>query len=723
MKRYVITISCLLCVALLAFGLYYAGGFYIELPANTEPSFAVRTQEDRIEYRTETGWEDFEIRGVNLGSGIPGEWSTDYAIDQQTYLRWFSQMQQMGVNVVRVYSVQAPEFYRALEEFNKQAQTPIYLLQGIWVDEYAQNSHVDAFDRVFQEKLIESCKTAVDVVHGKRFILSNDADSGAGFFFCDVSQWLLGYVIGGEWMDVTVAYTDEKYPQMEAYVGNYLYTTEDATAFEIMLAQTGDMLIAYETERYEQQRLVSFANTKTTDPFDYPQEVKEFFRKCASIDMEHIQSMDAFETGLFASYSVYSYDLDYFAVMEPEQWQSLTQNTVNFDDCNGTNGTMDTYLAYWKLLNAHHRMPVVALEFGVATGRGMAQQNTQTGLHEGYLSEQEQGAALVECWEDIVKSGCAGACVYSWQDEWNKRTWNTMFAVDISRSPYWSDAQSSDQHFGLLAFEPGEERVCIVDGDDSEWDASDVVVRSDDGACVSVKYDARYLYFCIRKPGFVFGEDTLYLPIDTTQKTGTTVCPDYDLSFDRAVDFLVQIHTEEDSVLMVQDRYHAIHANFEAEITGEDAYIAPPAKDSSHFEVAQMAIKDSVRQFWEQPATLDTFETGRLHYGNADPEAENYDSLTDFAMNGDTIELRLPWALLNFADPSRMQIHDDYYDGNYGVEFITLKKLFVGLGTSGQNIKLEGTSLKGWGNRVTWQERLKPAYDALKTCWTGGEDA
>lgn len=719
MKRFVITISCLLCAALLAFGIYYGGGVYIDLSAEKETAFSVRTQGDRIQLLTEKGWEDIRLQGVDLGSGEPGEWSTDHDIDKETYLRWLAQIQAMGANVIRVYSVQAPAFYAALAEHNGESETPLYLLQGIWVNDYAQNSHIDALDSDFCGELLEDCYAAVDVLHGKRFVLTNDAGSAAGLFLRDVSRWVLGYVIGGEWTDVTVAYTDEKYPDIEGYEGAFLYTAPEATAFETMLAQVGDALLSYEADRYGEQRLITFANTRTTDPFDYPQEVTEFFRKCAAIDVEHILTTDALQTGLFASYSVYSYDLDYLAVMTPEEWQGLTAAAVDFSGCDGVDGTLDTYLAYLKLLNAHHTVPVVVMEFGAASGRGIAQYNEATGTHEGHLSEAEQGKAIVGCWEDIVASGCAGGCVFSWQDEWHKRSWNTMFAVDNSRTPYWSDAQSSDQHFGLLAFDPGEENICTVDGDGAEWDEEDVVARYADGSAVSMRYDERYLYFLIEKPGYVYGQETLYLPIDTTQKTGSYSA--LGLQFDRAVDFLIRIHTDSDSALLVQERYHDIHANFEQEITGKDAYIDPPAKNGTRFETAQMAVKDAGSQFWNQPATLDAFETGKLRRGNADPASPLYDSLADFAVGEGVVELRLPWALLNFADPSRMRIHDDYYDGNYGVAFISLRELYVGLGTVGETIELARFPLKGWGNDVTWHERLKPAYTALQTCWTGGE--
>lgn len=66
----------------------------------------------------------------------------------------------------------------------------------------------------------------VDVIHGKRLIINNDADK-AGLYLHDVSKWVLGYIIGNGWEDTTVAYTDEKYPDMEPYKGTYLTASKD----------------------------------------------------------------------------------------------------------------------------------------------------------------------------------------------------------------------------------------------------------------------------------------------------------------------------------------------------------------------------------------------------------------------------------------------------------------------------------------------------------------
>ena len=123
----------------------------------------------------------------------------------------------------------------------------------------------------------------------------------------------------------------------------------------------------------------------------------------------------------------------------------------------------NTYRAYLNAINEFHNIPVVISEYGVTTGRGRAQKDENTGRDQGYVTEQEHGQYLIECYEDIMDSGCAGSLIFSWQDEWFKRTWNTMHSVDLDNTPYWSDYQTNEQFFGLLTFDPGEEEsVCYV---------------------------------------------------------------------------------------------------------------------------------------------------------------------------------------------------------------------------------------------------------------------
>ena len=115
---------------------------------------------------------------------------------------------------------------------------------------------------------------------------------------------------------------------------------------------------------------------------------------------------------------------------------------------------------------------------------------------------------------------------------------------------------------------------------------------------------------------------------------------------------------------------------------------------------------------------IHTGETGKLVYGNGDPESENYNSLADFIFFDGGAEIRIPWNLLNFSDPSRKHIHDDYYE-NYGVEKLKIDSLFIGVGTpDGEGeIKMNQYDLKEWGNSLKYRERLKKSYYMLSQYW------
>lgn len=709
MKKFIIA-ACI--VVLLVFALneaYYRFGVYVDLDPDTPVTTFMTVDEDTIYMEKDGKVEPFEIRGVNMGVGIPGEWATDYAIDEETYLRWFAWIQEMGANTIRVYTILHDDFYNAFYEYNKDREEPLYLIHGVWINDYVQNSHLDAYDDEFMGTFLDDCRTVIDIIHGKKN-LNLGYGIGSGSYRKDISQWVIGYILGVEWEDVTVVYTDHKYPERCVYQGKYMYTTEDATPFEAMLCEVGDKVIEYEIERYKQQRLVAFSNWPTTDPFDYPEDITLYFMKCAKVDVEHIRTTDEFISGQFASYHVYPYYPDYLNYFDDKSSFDRTED-----------GVLNTYRTYLKMLTAHHTMPVVISEYGVSTGRGMAQRDYNTGRNQGNMSEDEQGEALIECYEDIMAAGCAGSCVFTWQDEWFKRTWNTMHAVDLLNTPYWSDYQTNEQYFGLLSFDPGNEKsVCYVDGDTSEWTDDDLVVENGDMS-LSMKYDEKFIYFLIEKDDFSSENDKIYIPIDTTQKTGSTYCSNYDMSFARACDFLIVIDGKENSRVLVQERYDTLRAMYYHETDDKDAYVNEVDADTPVFNPIHLMLQTATPLLtgnWT--ATAETYETGLLTYGNANPEDEDFCSLADFIFTDNGVELKLPWQLLNFGNPSEMMIHDDYYE-NYGVEFIKIDRMYLGITDENygkQRVNMEPFELEGWGKEVTYHERLKESYYIIKDYWT-----
>ena len=116
-----------------------------------------------------------------------------------------------------------------------------------------------------------------------------------------------------------------------------------------------------------------------------------------------------------------------------------------------------------------------------------------------------------------------------------------MAGVDLTATPYWSDYQTNEQYFGLLSFDPGEEEsVSYPDGDKSEWTEEDRISEQN-GVRLSMKQDERYLYFLVEQEGFNVLSDKLYIPVDTTPKSGSLRAGNLGVEMDRAADFVVEL--------------------------------------------------------------------------------------------------------------------------------------------------------------------------------------
>ena len=726
MKKY---LTICLTVILLLFAAdylyFYNGSVY--LPYTGEVTCRTGSDSQFLYLDTGDGPEVFELRGVNLGQGKPGHFATEHAITKNEYLRWFRQIQELGANTIRIYTIANPDFYEAFYEFNVDNSQPLYLIHGVWIDDYLINSSYSAFDREFYEPFLEDCRNVVDVVHG-RHKRQGDHAFFSDYYKWDISPWVYGYLLGVEWEANLVVYTNDCVPQAEQYQGAYLYT-ENARNFEIFLAAIGDRTIAYETEKYGSQRVVAFSNWPTTCPLEFSEANEVAHEKLGKVDVNNIRPTQAFAGGMFASYHIYPYFPEY-VLFEEE-----TGNVEN------------SYRTYLSMLTQHHNLPVVVSEFGVPSSRGKAayEQNRALGRDQGGINETQQGEALVAMCEDIKASGCAGGMVFIWQDEWFKRTWNTCYAVDLNATCYWSDYQTNEQYFGLLSFDPGKEQsVCYVDADKSEWTNSDVVTEQD-GRRLSMKYDEKFVYFLVEQEGFDVRRDKLYIPVDTTPKSGSRYASNLNLWMSDPADFVLEIDGQYNSRLWVHKRYDtllALYGNLFSRFY--NSYLNAPSIDTSTFDKVNLLLEevdyymesgseettDDIKvEFWNYDFvnrngtyyTLEqTYETGKLTYGNANPDSRDFNSLADFCAGEGFVEIKLPWQLLNFADPTTMRIHDDYYEC-YGVEYLTIDSIRVGVGDGSDTIQMARFPMKKLGREPQYHERLKQSYYILQDYWTQEE--
>lgn len=703
MKRFLMV--CMLVVALAAAGTYIV--FYTSFVPfsrlDEEPEYFMKVQEKEIIRIVEGTEEVFEIKGVDLGAGLPGSFATEFAIDYDRYMQWFGLIQEMNANVIRVYTISDPEFYHAFYDYNVDNPDPLYLLHGVWVDDEVVRGANDAYADQFIEVFRKDCRKLVDVLHGRRNIWYNSRH-GYGTYKWDVSEWVAGYILGVEWDPDIVLYTDDVQEHMASFSGEFLYTDADASAFEAMLARVGDTLLEYEMRKYGEQKLLAFSNWPETDPLDHEQWRLEQNTNLAKIDVEHIHAKENLKTGMFASYHIYPY---YPAFLDFEE------KYASYADEEGEN---NPYRGYLQEINAHHTIPVVVSEFGLPSSRGIARINKARGMDQGNLSETEQAERLQILYRDIKAADCAGAVVFAWQDEWFKRTWNTWPGVNLARNAYWSDYQTNEQSFGLITFDPGEEAsIVYVDGDVEEWEEIPWIVR-DENSGLQAAYDEKFIYFHTWVRNLKAG-DVVYLPVDITPNSGALKEAESGLTFQQPVDFLIRLDGEDNSAVLVQEYYDILWATERREIWEEDAFIHPPEKDSQVFHPIWQFLRGKIMMLNGEVLEPWLFPTGELVHGDANPEHEAFNSLADFTIKGDHIELRIPWSMFNFSDPSQMCIHDDYYR-HYGVEERKIDSMDISMQIRQgglMSIKPFGTlELKGWGNHPTWHMRIKASYYAMQ---------
>ena len=151
MKKFIIIISLIILVLLGIDWLYFYEGVYFDFKDEKPIEYFTKVNGEEIYIKNGSSYDPFEIRGVNLGSGLPGQWATSFAIDEETYLRWFGYIQDMGANTIRVYTIQNDTFYNAFYKYNKGSKNPLYLLHGVWVNDYVLNSHRDAYSKDFYD--------------------------------------------------------------------------------------------------------------------------------------------------------------------------------------------------------------------------------------------------------------------------------------------------------------------------------------------------------------------------------------------------------------------------------------------------------------------------------------------------------------------------------------------------------------------------------------------
>ncbi len=622
---------------------------------------AFRALRDHLEVHDGV-WKKFFVKGVNVGLGLPGYFPGEFSVKKGTYLKWFGQISELGANAVRVYTILPPDFYEALFLFNASGKR-LHLFQEVWTELPEKN---DFRDRGFLDGFRTEIRDAVDAVYGNA-VLPERPGHAHGRYEYDVSPYVAGFILGREWETCAVkAFNDLHGRQSRDHDGTFL-SIRSGTPFEVWITEMCDFLLRYEQERYALTHPVTTVNWPTLDPLDHPSESTygdtsaapgpQDDKGCERVPIEDAESLDLAKiraksgSGFFALYHVYPYYPDF----------------MNYDFLDRE----DPYGAYLSELKKHHgSQPVLIAEFGVPSSREAAHWH-RGGWHQGRHGEREQGEINGQLMQAIHRSGMAGGILFSWYDEWFKKNWLFQpYELPAERKPYWFNLQDPEQNYGLLAAYPGYPGKKVNLACRSEdWTGAAVlyenkkdtmVFRFQDGADdarrlkrLSVQHDEGFLYILLETAGTIdFTRAQFLIGLDTCSSgTGERLLPfGTNVLCPAGLTFLIHLAGKERSRILTT-------ASYDKYLNGMTGEIAPVKSDQGAWVMMQnepnirRSSRDGKRIF---PARL--FTMSRLTFGTLDPKGPDYHSLADFYYRDGMIELRIPWGLINIADPSSKQV-------------------------------------------------------------------
>jgi len=237
---------------------------------------------------------------------------------------------------------------------------------------------------------------------------------------------------------------------------------------------------------------------------------------------------------------------------------------------------------------------------------------------------------------NIYDTGCGGALIFEWIDEWTKASWITApVSTTPDRRYLWHDVTNPEQNFGLITFDQGEP-------DYSHWEP-----ESRNGYIEKVEsaFDNEFFYCRLTLSESPADNKKIIIGYDTYgSDIGESVLPD-GVTISNRAEFALGISLPDTARLYVTEAYDTFgiwHG-----VSGDEQLYHSVVSDGAPWKLVR----------WKNNSgENDIYEIGKLGIGYMDGEKTSLDAVT---VDNNTIEIRVPWTLLNFTDPSAVEVLDD----------------------------------------------------------------
>lgn len=616
-------------------------------------------------------WRTVYLKGVNLGSALPGRFATEFP-SRKVYQDWLKDMGDLGVNVLRVYTIHPPVFYEALREYNLSAKKPIYIIHGLWAEQPPQYEFEDP---VWFGEWKRDMRRLVDILHGHASFPSRPGYTG-GTYRADVSKWWLGTILGREWEPFDVVHYNKLHPGVSDWKGRFV-EVKQAHATEVFMAKAMDIFIGMEHDTYHAQRPLAFSNWPTLDPISHPTETpymeEQHLRKklglpysletktevydddSVAVDMEKYDSLDSFHAGLFVSYHIYP-NFPEFINLDPVYSRAKDHEGPN------------NYYGYLvDIRNWHKKHAVLVSEYGMSNSRIPAHWQPQGLLHGG-LDEKDQARMLARLTRNIYDAGFAGSVTFAWIDEWFKKTWQVApIELPLERKPLWFNPMSAEENYGIIGHRPGTAGPNIlIDGKLGDWEKVPSY-QSDGNIELKLLADEGWLHAAVFWKGarpdwererFVLGLDTLDPALGNHQLPfGVPLRSEGGMEF--AVDLSgngCEVYVDAPYDYSPHRRRRPIRT-----IAHEDGPWTQMQTETNRLRVGRDGTIFPFRQY----------DIGTLKEGTQDRQDPAFDSNAEWKEGEGFLEVRIPWSLIQVTDPSSLHVLQDppepVRDSDYGM--------------------------------------------------------
>jgi hypothetical protein len=184
---------------------------------------------------------------------------------------------------------------------------------------------------------------------------------------------------------------------------------------------------------------------------------------------------------------------------------------------------------------------------------------------------------------------------------------------------------------------------------------------------LSVAHDAAHLYLLLRKQAgaWDFAGDQLDIGFGVLPGSSHTANQAPGITFSEGIQFLLQIKGQQDLRLLVNSAYDQHTWLYAAKLKMLPANPGDGEVGAGRFLPWKLALSRALYlPQSKRTIPFEEVEVGILRPGITDPTDPAFDSLADWYASGDVLEIRIPWMLLGYTDPSSGQVWNYPYQAN-----------------------------------------------------------